>query len=1058
MGLLFTSAFGSGTTEPAVTAIVNLSAQLATKVMMRVDGIRNAASSHQGGTSMGVYQIDANGAGGFKKLEALIDFNFNNTTCRYRHDSPGQGGSETLFVSLSAFPANGNDLILYNHWDQTHFNHSLGIADATGTFFITSSTNLNDGNLSVTASNGILTLNASWDGFTAANMYHGIAIYSSSQPFASWSKAPFTNEATLVYLAKFNDPPSPTIASASVGATGLTLETPGNYYWFLDSASAQIWFPPTSIPSTISLTLPTTYMSIGGFAGITASIFNQLGAPVSGGIQWSVQPNSIAQINAVGTVTASQSGTAFVTATLIGSTLTGSGIVSVSAYNWSSNNLSIVTVDVTGTFTYRGGVGLATITCSRVGTPVVGYAGITGSAVSTINISPVGMTASIETVSITAVSGSGSGGGGGGGVGASLNAAHPNEPSGFLVQIDTGQITGSTSAFNTNMANGAGTWTTLHNGISKVWSNFSVGVSSSTSNGTTECGYMIELASGSGIRQRFDPQLAGGNNYVSWGTGIPVSGSGGLYMSAMVRFVNWSNKRGDGTFLNVAAPKMWEPRCGGPNNNGGQENHVVGGYCNGANGATGSYIQFLKQINRGAQDCTLGGGCANGSDNNYFNNDQGTGLASQYNPLGNLFSDSQEYHQIECIFIQESIANTTSDARIIFFVDQVLAFDSARDVSGQTYNTFSGSLNLLAANSIRGWYYWMFNSVWGGASPGTQNPTQIQYFDVDQLYCSVSPGYLANNPAVYAQNATFWTGSAGTNFPHELPGMTPVLWTGPIPNSTVINYANAGTWTTNYNGTTTTWTMNSPSTIDGNGQVSTNLTIPPNNTGYRLAFSTSLTPGATPVQFFPNGFSTIGTGYYYMRWLIKCGDNWNNGNQNGGNPGNKVAEPRTNVQGPASTQVNDFFGISAQNAGDGFGWVTFGLQGVSTYGIPRGDINPGLDFGIQGCYNNFQGLAANSSQGNTTIGNIGGPFSSSFHLVEYLFTPESVIGAGDGTYAMWVDGQAAYTQSAIQWRPTGVGAEAGWLSFYIGPTFGGAKSGPSVNTFYEIDQIYISVK
>lgn len=325
--------------------------------------------------------------------------------------------------------------------------------------------------------------------------------------------------------------------------------------------------------------------------------------------------------------------------------------------------------------------------------------------------------------------------------------AHPNEPSGFLPQIDTGQITGSVTTFQSTMGTSGGQWTTFHNGITNTWTN------NTGASGSGRYAPFLMLASGSGFRQRYDQQMQAGGNYVTFDTPIPVSGSGGIYISAMIRFLNWSNNGTPGV-VGTNGPKLFEPRCGGPNNGGGQENHVCGVFPEVGSAAQGNYAWFNKQINSGPQDCTGGGGCnPPGSFLNLPNNDQSgfVSMQSQY-PLLTVTDASQSYVQAEWIITQESIADQTQDARVLVFVNGVKGFDSAQSGIGAG---LSGSLRLLAANSIRGWFFLTFNSVFGGAGI----PQQIQYYDIDQIYVSVSPPYLSGTPSVYAQAATNWTGS-----------------------------------------------------------------------------------------------------------------------------------------------------------------------------------------------------------------------------------------------------------------------------------------------------------
>jgi hypothetical protein len=682
MAVSFTT-HGSGTVTPAPTPIVSLSAQLAFKAQIRVDSLWAITKTN----SMGLFQIDANGAGSLKKVEALIDPDTSTgTTVRLRITSPGLGGSQTAFVSKSALPPSGsnNDIVCYGHWNQTNFNQSLAMFDATGGLIISASNGVNDGNLPVTGSNGILTINAAWDGATEANIFSGFALYSSSQPAASWSLAPHTGEATLVYLVKLSEYASGstnTPASASVGQTGMTLASAGNFVWI--NGAADSWFPPLSVVSSCSISPLTGSVSIsssGFFAGyygaFTGTITDQFGDPQSGIVLWSTGAPNIF-VNVSGTVTASNSGSATITASISGTAITASAYVVISEYDWFSSNVGVATVDVTGTFTYKS-FGNAVITASRHGTSAVGYGFITGSNTANILLSSIVISSSVEGVSVTALSGSGGGGGGG----------FPNLPAGMFTVVNTGIMTGSPSTTN------GGEWTV--NGTTLV------NLSPNTPSDVGEwAGNISTVPGGTGVRITYPTSLTGGNSpvrvqvtpgYASLG-GV---GTGYYYISWRVRFTGQSAgwigiDDGNGTKMcDLKTVPNWDDLSD-------PENHILMNYPIATSNA-------IYQPMIGLQNNSV---------------DQFANLVTNVNTSTGIITDGQ-WHQYEFLATPES-APGNGDGGCFAWIDNVQHVNYT-------------NVKWLQPGQDIGWGGWLMDPTWGG---GTTSPTYNQYFDWDQLYCAL---------------------------------------------------------------------------------------------------------------------------------------------------------------------------------------------------------------------------------------------------------------------------------------------------------------------------------
>ena len=284
------------------------------------------------------------------------------------------------------------------------------------------------------------------------------------------------------------------------------------------------------------------------------------------------------------------------------------------------------------------------------------------------------------------------------------SALPTNEPSGMTAQINTGITTVAPSQV-TN-----GTWNTSNGGVSNTWTNFTTLNKAQGSDPT-----YISSAPSSGWQQKYDTTVPGGGNAVTFGTPFAAAGSGVLYLRSWVRFVNWDTVGRAGTGLTTSCPKLFEPRCG---NSG--ENHVCGTYVS-TNGDTYIYVALQGP----------------GLTENYLRVDTPPfDDVSQLTPLAALHFAAGNYTQIEYILTQETTAGVSKDARIEYFVNGALAYDSATPGAGGGAYPAQGSFNMLESTSPKGWNYLLFNSTFGGAA-ANNGPARTMYYDIDQIYASV---------------------------------------------------------------------------------------------------------------------------------------------------------------------------------------------------------------------------------------------------------------------------------------------------------------------------------
>jgi uncharacterized protein YjdB len=275
---------------------------------------------------------------------------------------------------------------------------------------------------------------------------------------------------------------------------------------------------------------------------------------------------------------------------------------------------------------------------------------------------------------------------------------------------------------------------------------------------------------------------------------------------------------------------------------------------------------------------------------------------------------------------------------------------------------------------------------------------------------------------------------------HEPAGMNTQINTGPMSAPPSQSYD--GTWTEGG----TTFTNWSPNTMSSVGEWAGNISAIPGETGLRLTYGPTLDGGNSPVRF-GSGFSNNGTGYLYIRWMMRLSPNWTL-SQAGGV---KLMEPRT-----INTSENHVIELNAYNGPtDGTSmWTAFALQfatgsGTVAYFVPG---NP-------------SGAPDQTSYFTSSVANIGGAARGGWHTIEYYMQPESPAGAGNGQLTIWVDGTQVFQTGAAGTPGGGMhyfqnGESMGWNYLQFDPTYGGdaATDHPPFNIYWDIDQLYVSTK
>lgn len=228
------------------------------------------------------------------------------------------------------------------------------------------------------------------------------------------------------------------------------------------------------------------------------------------------------------------------------------------------------------------------------------------------------------------------------------------------------------------------------------------------------------------------------------------------------------------------------------------------------------------------------------------------------------------------------------------------------------------------------------------------------------------------------------------------------------------------------NGLPTGFSIFSPETPSPLGDWRGNLQPVPDGSGLRLMYPSTLPGGNSPVRFGA-AIHSPGTGWYYQRMKVRFSPNWSLS----GNVALKLCEPRTAQHGSgAGPNENHVIGTHDFASQSRHAWLYVLLQGPN------------------GHFRNLYEQPRYARQADLADG--------AWHTVEVLFGPESRPGAGDGTYAAWVDGYPVARYRDVLWLAPG--NKVGWPYLMFDPTFGGGRHNPASPMYWDIDQLYVSTK
>lgn len=318
-------------------------------------------------------------------------------------------------------------------------------------------------------------------------------------------------------------------------------------------------------------------------------------------------------------------------------------------------------------------------------------------------------------------------------------------------------------------------------------------------------------------------------------------------------------------------------------------------------------------------------------------------------------------------------------------------------------------------------------------------------------------------------NALVASGSSSFQF-NEPAGMTTVINTGPITASV----SGAGSFTLNGGGAPNfTFSNFSPASASSVGEWAGNLQNTPLDSGSSLAsglrfyYAQNLHGGNSPVRI-GGSFSLHGSGTLYARCRVRYSPSWSYSQASG----NKFFR----IQPLDELGENNFFanfgriGNTAPNGTDI--WFT-GLIQHTGDGSNFGVI-PGTSTGA-GC-NSPTGSAVGDAD-IAPIGNLGGSALGQWHWIEYLSVAEVPSGIGStspGEMTYWVDTQQSWTsvgktlgtlgtpsQGLIFFTTASATPPTGYYFFIFDPTYGGdldSDRPPNANVYWDVDQIYVSVK
>jgi hypothetical protein len=265
--------------------------------------------------------------------------------------------------------------------------------------------------------------------------------------------------------------------------------------------------------------------------------------------------------------------------------------------------------------------------------------------------------------------------------------------------------------------------------------------------------------------------------------------------------------------------------------------------------------------------------------------------------------------------------------------------------------------------------------------------------------------------------------------PNEPSGMTTVLNTGPLISNPAIT--TGGTWTAGPNSVgrsiVTTLTNETNSTGGQPGQSPLNLSRA-SPSGLVFTFPTNLAGGFEPVFAYVPFLSAPQTGWLYYTWTHLTSSNWTNG----GNVSAKLIYLQAgsgNATNHVITLHGDTLGVPQHPL-----YLVTARQNPNLDNLPTGNI--GLGFETQ----------------ESPVPTFGTPWQ-----IEVLMTPESVPGAGNGSYYHWINGTLYYSSIGnVQWLASGT--TAGYGALKLQPIYGGGSFSPPAVLTFTYNNLYASVK
>jgi len=484
------------------------------------------------------------------------------------------------------------------------------------------------------------------------------------------------------------------VTAVKAGSASITASSGGKS----GVATATVTAAPVA---SLSVTPTQASIGVGKNVQLTAIPKTAAGATVASvSTTWSSANSGIASVNGTGLVTGVAAGGTTITVSAAGFTVQASITVTASA---PAPVASVVVAPASSALTVGQTVQLTATDESSTGATTTGTTPTwtsSNTAVATVSSSGVVTAVAAGSATITATSSSKSGAGT-----VTVSAAstgQPNhEPSGFTAQINTGPMTNAPAT-----SYPANTWTQG----TATFTNYSPTTVSSTGEWDQN---LSKTPDGSGVRVTYPTNLEGGNSPVRFGTSIPNSGSGSIYLRWRFRLSpNW-------TLSTASGLKVIEPRT----INAG-ENHVLG-YGSSGLATDGSNMWFgaLLQFNNSGYYAVVPG--------NSLGQSPASATSTDYDsPLANFGGSARgTWHWSEALFTHESVAGTP-DGRIQLWVDGTLVFDS-NDGRGVP----SGGIRFFERGESMGWNFIMFDPTYGGDASSDHPPYSI-YWDIDQLYVS----------------------------------------------------------------------------------------------------------------------------------------------------------------------------------------------------------------------------------------------------------------------------------------------------------------------------------